>query len=280
MSKNYLIYPCKTMRITQSYTGTTSHLPHTTGSPKDYPWDEGCSGSGRDYCYCPCDEMIVKRITGVGNGYTNTIWLESTTPVNFADGTEDYCTMLITHPNDDDLKEIDVGDTFKRGEEICREGKDGATGYHFHFSAGKGKFRGNGWTGNSKGKYVLTTTNGTYKPEKLFYVDPAFTKISNSKGLKFENLPKEYELGKYVVDVDLLNIRKGPGTEYPRKKYHELSKKAQRVIKQLTGGREADGYVKGQEFTVCKIKNGCWGYNASGYMCLDYCTKIEEVQKS
>lgn len=30
MGKNYLIYPCKTMRITQSYTGTTSHKPHMT----------------------------------------------------------------------------------------------------------------------------------------------------------------------------------------------------------------------------------------------------------
>jgi hypothetical protein len=39
MKKNYLIYPCKILRITQSYTETTSHLPHTAGSPKDYPWE-------------------------------------------------------------------------------------------------------------------------------------------------------------------------------------------------------------------------------------------------
>lgn len=270
--KNYLTYPCKTMRITQSYTGTTSHLPHTTGSPKDYPWDEGCVDSGRGKCYCPCDEMKIRRITGVGNTYTNTLWLESTTPVNFADGTEDYCTMLITHPNDDDLRKMYVGQKFKRGDVICREGKDGASGYHFHFSAGKGKFEGTGWQLNSRGKYVLNTTGRGYKPEQLFFIDTSFTKVKNSKGLAFKNLPK-YKTGKYIVDTELLRIRKGPGTQYAYKKFNKLSKKAQKVIKKLTGGKTADGYVKGQEFTVYKIKNGCWGYNASGWMCLDYCKK-------
>lgn len=191
MAKNYLIYPCKTLRITQSYTGTTSHLPHTTGSPKDYPWDEGCNDTGRDWCYCPCDEMVVKRIYGVGAKGTNTIWLESTSKVYFADGTNGYFTILITHPNDDDLKKIKVGQTFKREEKICREGTDGATGNHFHFSGGKGKFKGNGWTQNSNGKYVLNVTNAACKPEKLFYIDKTFTKVIQDKGLTFKELPKE-----------------------------------------------------------------------------------------
>lgn len=191
MAKNYLIYPCKTLRITQSYTGTTSHKPHTTGSPKDYPWDEGCSGTGRDWCYCPCDEMVVKRIYGVGSGGTNTIWLESTSKVYFADGTSNYFTMLITHPNDDDLKKIKVGQKFKRKEQICREGTDGATGNHFHFSGGKGKYEGNGWTQNSNGKYVLTTTGATCKPQDLFFIDKSFTTVKSTKSLTFKNLPKE-----------------------------------------------------------------------------------------
>lgn len=193
MSKNYLTYPCKTMRITQSYNGTTSHKPHTTGSPKDYPWDEGCEDGGRSYCYCPCGEMKVMRIYGVGSRGTNTIWLESTSKVVFADGTSDYFTMLITHPNDDDLKKIKVGQKFKFRDRICLEGKDGATGNHFHFSAGKGKFNGNGWTPNTNGKYVLTTTAGQFKPEQLFFVDKSFTKIINSKGIIFKELPKDTE---------------------------------------------------------------------------------------
>lgn len=191
MAKNYLTYPFKTMRITQSYTGTTSHKPHMTGSPKDYPIDEGGKDSGRDAFYCPCDELKIVRIYGVGNGGTNTIWVESTSPVYFADGTSNYTCGQITHPNDSDIKDLKVGQKFKRGQVICYEGKDGATSNHIHFSFGKGKLKGNGWVKNSKGKYVLTTTSGAYKPEQLFYVDKTFTKVSNSKGLTFKEVPKE-----------------------------------------------------------------------------------------
>lgn len=185
---NYLIYPLKVMRITQTYTGTTSHKGHTTGSPKDYPIDDGGSDTGRDWLYAPCDEVKVIRIYGVGNGGTNTIWLESSAKVNFADGTSDIFSMQVTHPNDDDLSKIKVGQKFKRGEKICREGSDGATGNHLHLSVGKGKITGNGWTLNSNDKYVLTTHNGSYKPEQLFLIDPSFTKILDKKGLPFKNL--------------------------------------------------------------------------------------------
>lgn len=272
--KNYLTYPCKVMRITQTYTGTTSHLPHTTGSPKDYPWDEGCSGTGRDYCYCPCDEMQVKRIYGVGSGGTNTIWLESTSEVLFADGTEDFCTMLITHPNDEDLKKIKVGQLFRRGEAICREGKDGASAYHFHFSAGKGKYYGNGWIENSKGKYVLRATEGTYKPEELFFVDKAFTKVMNAKSLAFRELPVEkYVPGTYkVTKAAILNVRSGPGTNRSKKKYDELTADAQKKIKKHIGYK-ANGYVMGMTFSVYETV-GDWGRTPSGWVHLGYCKKI------
>ena len=78
MNNNYLIYPCTTMRITQSYNGKTSHLPHTKGNHTDFPIDEGCDDSGKSDLYCPCNEMQVKRIYGVGTGGTNTLWLERT----------------------------------------------------------------------------------------------------------------------------------------------------------------------------------------------------------
>ena len=248
--KNYLTYPCKTMRITQSYTGTTSHLPHTTGSPKDYPWDEGCTDSGRDYCYCPCGEMQVKRIYGVGTGGTNTMWLESTSKVVFADGTSDYFTMLITHPNDDELKKIKVGQKFKWREKICREGKDGATGNHFHFSAGKGKINGNGWLRNTNGKYILTTTAGQFKPEQLFFVDKSFTKIVNSKGLKFKDLPdtdKFFPAKGYFTKGDThKNIGKIADFLYNKflaGDYYGENIEALIVVFQKMAGIEADGNI-------------------------------------
>ena len=94
------------MRITQTYLGKTSHYPHTTGTPKDYPFDEAGADGGRDWLYCPCDEMKLIRIYGVGNGGTNTIWLQSTAKVDFADSTSDYFTMQVTHPEDADVKVV------------------------------------------------------------------------------------------------------------------------------------------------------------------------------
>lgn len=251
MKNNCLIYPCKTMRITQSYTGTTSHKPHTEGKPKDYPIDEACSDTGRDYIFCPCNKMKVKRIYGVGYGGTNTLWLESTSKVYFADGTKDYCTMLITHPDDEDLKKLRIGQVFTRKEKICREGKDGASAYHFHISIGKGKFKGNGWTLNSKNKYVLTSTKGAAKPEKLFFIDPDFTKIIEDKELKFKALPS-YTVGTYRVNTAVLNIRSGAGTEFKKK----------------------GTLVKGQRIKINKIR-GVWGrYKRYHWIKLDYCKKV------
>lgn len=275
MAKNYLTYPCKTMRITQNYNGRTSHYPHTVGSPKDYPIDEGCKDSGREYMYCPCDRMVVKKNYTAG---TNTLWLESTEKVNFADGTSDYFTMLITHPNNDDMYNLPVGRVFIRGQAICREGMDGATANHLHISGGKGKIKGTGWTQNSKGKWVLTTTGGTYKPEKLFYIDPNFTKVISKGGINFKTLPKSiskagYTIGKYkVTDTEVLYVRKGAGTIYKKLEFKDLKRTAQTKIIALIG-READGYVRNLTFTVKEVK-GNWGKTASGWVCLDYCEKI------
>lgn len=241
------------MRITQTYRGTTSHLPHTEGAPKDYPIDEGCSDTGRDYIYCPCDGMKIKRIYGVGTGGTNTLWLESTERVLFADGTENYCTMLITHPDDADLKRLKTGQLFTRKEKICREGRDGATAYHLHISAGKGRFKGNGWVKNSKGKYVLTSSSGTEKPEKLFFIDEAFTKILDSKGLAFSPLPC-YTVGEYRVNTAVLNVREGAGTSFAKKGV----------------------LIKGKKITVDRI-NGDWGrIGKKRWVCLDYCRRVKK----
>ncbi len=277
MATNYLIYPCKVMRITQSYTGETSHKPHTTGYPKDYPIDEGCSDSGRDYIYCPCNSMTIKRIYGVGTGGTNTIWLQSDEKVNFADGTSDYFTMLITHPNDSDLKRLFVGKCFKRKGAICREGNDGATANHFHISGGKGQYKETGWLKNSKGKWVLNTTGNAARPEDLFFIDTTFTKIIDKKNLAFINLGEKgnkYDVGFYRVTANLLNVRTGPSTKFKKKKFNELTISAQREIVNLTGGKQRDGYVKGLTFTVTEV-NGDFGKTPSGWVSLRYCEEIK-----
>lgn len=193
--KNYATYPMTVQNIVQNYSSSFSHAPNVNGSPKDYPIDDAGKDSGRDYMICPCDEMKVVRLYGVKNSGTNTVWLTSTAKCFFADGTEDYLTLMVLHPNDDDLTKIKVGQTFKRGEKMFREGTDGhSTGNHVHFSVGKGTIgKNNGWTKNSLGKWVLTTTNGTYKPEKIFFVDKAKTTVKAIGGIVFKELPKETE---------------------------------------------------------------------------------------
>lgn len=255
---NYLTYPCKVMRITQSYDGETSHKPHMTGTPKDYSLDEGCTDGGRDWIYCSCDKLKVVRITGTKDSHhTNAIWLTSTEDVDLANGKKAIVTLQFVHPNDDDLLKVKVGHIFKRGDKICREGNDGATANHLHVAVGLGKMVGTGWTTNSKGAWVLTTTGGAIKPEDAFYVDPDFTKIVKDKGLKFKLLPTNPTVGKYKVACNVLNVMEG-------------TKERDHIVDVLT---------KGTVFEVSKIKVGWndeyWGkINKVGWACLKQCKKV------
>ena len=186
--KNYLTYPTKVMNITQNYSNSYSHAPHSQGSPADYPIDDACADSGRDWFYCPCDEVKVAHIYGVGKSGTNTIWLESTSKVIMPYG-EDYAAILVTHPNDDTLSGIKEGQLFKRGDKMFREGNDGnATGYHFHIAVGTGKFTGTGWVKNSKSAWVNKTTGKQLKPEEAFWIDKTFTTVKYTNGISFKYL--------------------------------------------------------------------------------------------
>lgn len=193
IAKNYLTYPTKVMNIKQGYTGDYTHGKHSSGSPADYPIDEACRDGGRDYFYCPCDEMKIAHIYGFNNSKkTNTLWLQSTSKVNLANGSEDYVTILVTHPNDDDLSQLKEGQVFKRGAKMFREGNDGhATGYHFHIAVGTGKWLDPGWVQNSNGSWVHKSTGIQLKPEQAFFIDKSFTTVKNAEGLSFKELPKE-----------------------------------------------------------------------------------------
>lgn len=186
----YLKYPTKYLRLTQSYNGSKSHLAASTGTPKSYPIDEGGSDEDRDYFYAPCD-LTIKRIYGVGNEGTNTVWLQSNAKVKLANGKESYVTIMVIHMNDSSLKDYKVGQTFEQGEKMFLEGKDGeATGYHFHIEVATCKYNdldNNGWVKNSKDVWVIS--NNAIKPEDAFYLDNV--KVINDKGLEFKTLPKE-----------------------------------------------------------------------------------------
>ena len=293
----YLTYPFRYMRITQNYKGTISHKPHWYGKLKnntfgtlpglkDYPIDEGGKDGNRDPCFARVD-MVVKKIYGVGNRGTNTIWLESADKVKLANGTTDYITLMLTHPNDSDIGRLKVGMKIKSGEYICYEGADGATGNHIHMSVGTGHMSGSGWAQNANGKWVLTVTGTVLKPEQAFFLDAKQTTVLNCAGIAFKQLPakaqkasstptestaKKYTAGNYKVATSVLNVRKGPATNEPLKMFSQFTADAQKQIKKLAG-EPINGYVKGMTCTVLEVK-GNFGRTPSGWICLDYCTKI------
>lgn len=208
----YLKYPMKTMNISQNYKDSFSHKPFYTGTPKGYPIDECGSTFSREYVYAPCDCKI-KRIYGVDNNGTNTIWIESLEKVKLANGSESYATILFIHPNDDDLEKLKVGKIFKQGEKMFREGKDGqATGNHVEIQVSNKKFSGNGWKENSKGGWVI---NSPIKPESAFFVDKDFTAIKNRNGITFKYLSKVDE----VIGTEESEIKENVQSYYPKCSY-------------------------------------------------------------
>lgn len=213
---NYFIYPLKNMRITQSYTSTYSHRPHWYNSKnyKDYPIDDGGKDGGREGIYCPCDEMVVTAIKGIGNSkITNTIWLVSTSKV-YTPTFNDYAFMTLTHSNDSDFKNIKVGTKFKRGQLIVHEGENVGVATHIHMTFGRGS--SNNWITNSNGKTVIK--GDTKKPEEVCYVDTNFTVIHSSGGIKWitkpvavgNPIPRNENNNQIEILVSNLRARKEP----------------------------------------------------------------------
>ena len=190
--KNYLIYPAATVRISQSHT-EGNHASHGAGSPADFPFDEAGADAGRDWFFCPCDGMKIIRIYGVEKSDINTGWMQSASPVVTPVGTG-YIVLMVEHPEDDDLAKLRVGQTFRRGEKMFREGGNGAKGKgtfgnHFHISAAFGNITGNGWAANSRGAWVLTADGRKLKADEAFFIDGQ--QIFRSAGYHFKNIPKE-----------------------------------------------------------------------------------------
>jgi len=83
---------------------------------------------------------------------------------------------------------------------------------------------------------------------------------------------KGYTTGTYKVNVSLLNVRVGAGTNYNKKVFSGLTVNARAQVKKLNGNKPADGLVKGCVVTVSQVKDN-WGKIPSGWICLDHCVK-------
>lgn len=250
MSTNYLVYPSKYLRLTGAY-------------------------AQKEYIYCPCDEMVITSICESGFKSVRTIWLQSNSKVVFADGTQDYFSMLIIHLDNTAIQDLHKGQIFKRGEKICLESDDACSSNLFHFAFCKGSVSLADVSPSVEKK--ANTTRQIAKPEDFFFIDSSFTKICATPQQSFKflsdvNHKQKRKLSKYEVTASILNVRSGPSTNYPRKTFDELSQSAQNQIFQLSGFK-ANGYVKGLIFTALQIQRN-WAKTPSGWVQLDYCKPI------
>lgn len=188
----YFTFGMKDMRVTQNWSGTTSHKPHWYKSRNyaDYPIDIAGSDGGRDIYYATVDMKVV-AIKGVKNSMTNMIWLKATEKCMTPSG--EFTPFIgLCHWNDNDpyVSKFRVGSVVKAGQPICEEGMDGATANHLHMICGNAdKGCGNGLIQNSNGKWV---SNGyCMKPEEVMYVDREFTTKESWGGcLVWKDMPK------------------------------------------------------------------------------------------
>lgn len=118
----------------------------------------------------------ISRLSGLRAPFTGTIkriytncnavWLESNEKVKYADGTEDYMTVLTIHDNS--VTSLYVGKVIKQGEIYYQQGTKGkVTGAHIHIAVGKGKFSGSGWHQNEYGSWPI---NNQYDITKALFV--------------------------------------------------------------------------------------------------------------
>ena len=168
------LYPSPYMRITQGY---------MMGTHADsYAIDDAGSDSGIDFIVAPFTGVIRKIYTSDANE----VWLESSEPVIYPDGTVDYMTMMFAHDND--VSNLFVGKVINRGERFYEEGTKGnASGNHVHMECGRGKFTGSGWHQNSAGYWSI---NNGKNPTECLWIDDSIT-VLNSYGYTFKRIEPE-----------------------------------------------------------------------------------------
>lgn len=200
MNKNYAVFPCKNVMITQNYNGTYSHSTQSssTNGVKSYPIDI-CYGD--TYLMAPCKMKSVKMNGFWDDAYANVVnqvFFQSTDKVHLANGEYDYITILATHMDDWDYDSSLIGKVYERGENMVNQGTDGGVGAHLDIVVGVGQT--SWWVINSYGEWVLPNSR---KPEEVFYIDPKYNNVIDTCGIAFKNIPNDaYFNAPKVVERD------------------------------------------------------------------------------
>ena len=223
MKKEYAIYPFEYMGISQRH-DTGNHKPHWYNS-KDYsdkPIDEACKDTGRSY-FVPQNDFIVEEVIGRDDSdtraYTNSVRLKSknklVSPID--PNKEEYLYLTLTHMNEDNLRQIRVGQELRKNSRYLLEGTDGKnSGNHFHITMNHGRYY-NIHT-NSNGALCFVYEKSLL-PDEAFYIDKSFTTIKNSAGYNFKEVPiekvgtpvlRDIKVEQVEIVVDNLRARNKP----------------------------------------------------------------------
>lgn len=104
----------------------------------------------------------------------NAVWIQSTSPVRYADGSYDYMTAIFLHDNN--ISDLYIGQGLKQGEYFYHSGDFGiSSGKHVHVSFYRGQYN----------PYTMRVGNGdVYAEDALFLPDDTY--IYNDYGLDWK----------------------------------------------------------------------------------------------
>ena len=130
--------------------------------------------------FAPFDCTVLEIYPSSNSG--NTVIIQSTRKVRYADGSTDYMTMAFAHDND--ISNLYVGKEIKQGEVFYQTGDYGnATGIHSHVTCIRGQYKGDYWTQNSQGNW--SSPEGI-SPVSALYIS-GNTRIIEAMGLVFQS---------------------------------------------------------------------------------------------
>lgn len=139
---------------------------------------------------------------------------------------------------------VKIGDKVKQGDVIGYMGNTGhSLGAHLHFE-------------------VRNNNDVKIDPTNFIFSD-------------FNNVITQYTKGRYIVNTDVLRVRKDPFISNNNwLKFEELTENAQEQIKKIIKiSNIPNGLVNGVICDVSEI-SGEWGKIPSGWICLKYCKKL------
>lgn len=204
------MFPLKNTWVSQPMNGD---LSHKGTKAIDFGW----LIAKPDYqLYAPFDGKVVWA-DDISKG--GMIAFQSDYPVEYADGTIDYMTVLTAHDNNRPVP----GKKFKQGQAYSSMGTAGGVSKHCHIEVQKGKFKS--YTGTSKQQYgnVYVFPN-TIEPYKALFIDDSIYIKPDSDPYKdkWVNVlkttllqPQERDETKNQVEVlaDSVRCRKSPNGE-------------------------------------------------------------------